>query len=189
MFDYNEIKEGKFIIFEGEPYEVLTSHVFRKQQRKPVNATKLKNLISGRVVEHSFHVSDKATEAEIEKRDIKFLYSNKGEYWFCEADDPSARFQLPLSLIGESQAAFIKPNSLVLAFSFEEKIFRVQAPIKVVLKVKDAPPGVRGDTSKGGMKLVTLETGGAINVPLFIQTDDLIEINTQSGEYVSRAEK
>ena len=140
MFDYNEIKEGKYIIFEGEPYEVLTSHVFRKQQRKPVNAAKLKNLISGRVVEHSFHVSDKAVEAEIDKRNVKFLYANRGEYWFCEEKDPSARFQISAALLGEHKIKFLKPNSLMTAVSFEEKIFDVLLPPKVILMVKDAPP-------------------------------------------------
>lgn len=189
MFDYNEIKEGKYIIFEGEPYEVLTSHVFRKQQRKPVNATKLKNLISGRVVEHSFHVSDKATEAEIEKRDIKFLYVNRGEYWFCAENDPSKRFQLPEDIIEELQRKFLKGNLVVTALAFDDKIFAIQLPIKLALKVKDAPPGIKGDSSRGGLKQIVLETGATINAPLFINTDDIIEVNTQTGEYVARAEK
>lgn len=189
MFDYNEIKEGKYIIFEGEPYEVLTSHVFRKQQRKPVNATKLKNLISGRVVEHSFHVSDKAVEAEIEKRTIKFLYVNRGEYWFCAENDPSQRFQLPADIIEELQQKFLKANLLVTALAFDDKVFAIQLPIKLALKVKDAPPGIKGDSSRGGLKQIVLETGATINAPLFINTDDIIEVNTQTGEYVSRAEK
>ena len=94
MLDYNDIKPKKFIILDGEPYEVMEAHVFRKQQRKPVNATKLKNLITGGVREHSFAVSDKVDEAEIEEREIIYLYNNKGEYWFCEVNDKSKRFQL-----------------------------------------------------------------------------------------------
>src|SRR3990167_2116278 len=112
MLEYNEIKERKYIVFEGEPYEVLDSHVFRKQQRKPVNATKLKNMLSGRIVEHSFHVSDKAEEAEISKRGVKYLYTNRNEFWFCEANNPSKRFELPEVMIG-SAAKFLKPNTLV----------------------------------------------------------------------------
>ncbi len=189
MFVYNEIKEGKYIIFEGEPYEVLESHVFRKQQRKPVNATKLKNLISGRVAEHSFHVSDKADEAEIEKKDIKFLYANRGEFWFCDIKDPSKRFQIGEGFITDLQKKFLKANSEVTSLSFDEKVFAIQIPVKVVLKVKDAPPGIKGDSSRGGLKQIVLETGATINAPLFINTDDYIEVNTQSGEYVSRAEK
>ena len=77
MLDYNDIKPKKFIVLDGEPFEVMESHVFRKQQRKPVNATKLKNLITGGVREHSFAVSDKVDEAEIEKREVIYLYNNK----------------------------------------------------------------------------------------------------------------
>jgi elongation factor P len=77
MLEYNEIRERKVIIYEDEPYEVITSHVFRKQQRKPVNATKLKNLLTGKVLEISFHVSDKVDEADLEKSEVKYLYNAK----------------------------------------------------------------------------------------------------------------
>ncbi|MES2059921.1 MAG: hypothetical protein V4438_02745, partial [Patescibacteria group bacterium] len=82
MLEYSEIRERKCIIFDNEPYEVLSSHVFRKQMRKPVNATKLRNVISGRVIEHSFGATDKAEEAEIEVKNVKYLYENRGERWF-----------------------------------------------------------------------------------------------------------
>lgn len=189
MFVYNEIKEGKYIIFEGEPYEVLESHVFRKQQRKPVNATKLRNLITGRVAEHSFHVSDKADEAEIDKKDIKFLYENRSEFWFCDIKDASKRFQISGEFLTDRQKKFVKPNSIVTSLSFDEKVFAIQIPIKVTLKVKDAPPGIKGDSSRGGLKQIVLETGATINAPLFIETDEYIEVNTDTGEYVARAEK
>src|SRR4051812_41665682 len=94
MLKYNEVTNKKYIAYEGEPYEVLTSHVFRKQQRKPVNQTKLKNLITGKVREVSFQVQDNVEEANISEKMIKYLYSNKGELWFCESDNPSKRFNL-----------------------------------------------------------------------------------------------
>ena len=185
MLEYNEITLRKYIIFENEPYEVLDAHVFRKQQRKPVNATKLKNLINGRIVEHSFHVSDKAEEADIETKEIKYLYSNRGEHWFCEVNDPSKRFQLSPEILGE-QMKFIKANSIVEAKLFDEKIFGVKIPIKVELKVKEAAPGVKGDSAKGSMKQVVLETGDVINAPLFVNEGDVLRINTDTGEYVER---
>jgi translation elongation factor P/translation initiation factor 5A len=77
MLEYNEVVERKYIILDGAPYEVLSSHVFRKQQRKPVNATKLKNLFTGKVAEHSFHVSEKVEEAEIETNEVKYLYYSR----------------------------------------------------------------------------------------------------------------
>lgn len=186
MLEYNEVKERKHIIHNGEPFEVLTSHVFRKQQRKPVNATKLKNLITGRVIEHSFQVSDKVLEAEIESRQIKYLYSNRGEYWFCEANDPAKRFAMKEDVVGP-QGKFLKANSIISILSFEGRFVGLKLPIKVDLKVTEAPPAVKGDTAKGGTKQVTLETGATINVPLFINEGEMIRINTETGDYVEKA--
>lgn len=185
MLEYNEITVRKYIIYEKEPYEVLDSHVFRKQQRKPVNATKLRNLISGNIKEISFHVSEKVEEAEIETKEIKYLYANRGEYWFCEANDPSRRFQIPEALVG-TKIKFLKPNSVVNALMFGEKMIDVDLPIKVDLKVTEAHPAVRGDTARSGSKQITLETGAIINAPMFVSEGEIIRINTETGEYVER---
>ena len=188
MLDYNEIKPRKYVVMEGEPYEVLTSHVFRKQMRKPVNATKLKNLMTGKVMEYSFHASEKAEEAEILSREVNYLFNNRGEYWFCEKNDPSKRFSLTEDFIGD-QGKFMKPNAPVELLSFQDRNIGIKLPIKVELKVKDAPPGIKGNTAQGGTKLVTLETGAAINAPLFINEGDILRINTDTGEYVERVQK
>ena len=185
MLEYNEITLRKYIIFEGEPYEVLASHVFRKQQRKPVNATKLRSLLNDRIIEYSFHQNEKVEEAEIDKKNIKHLYSNRDEYWFSEVNDPSKRFKLSPEMIND-QVRFLKQNSLVEAMVFDEKIVGIKLPIKVGLKVTEAAPGVKGDTARGGMKQVTLETGATINVPLFINEGDTVRVNTETGEYADR---
>lgn len=185
MLDYSEVKERKYIIYEDEPWEVLSSHVFRKQQRKPVNATKLKNLITGRVTEVSFHVNDKVEEAEIEKQEVKFLYQNRGEWWFCEASDPAKRFKLEESLIG-SPAKFLKANTVVDAMVFNEKIIGLKLPIKMELKVTEAHDATRGNTAQGATKAVKLETGAEIQVPMFIKEGDVIRINTEEGTYTDR---
>ena len=186
ILQYNEATVGTFIVYEGQPYEVLESRVFRMQQRKPVNATKLRNLITGNVVQHSFGVSDKMEEAELQTKPVKYLYTNKGEYWFCEEKDPSKRFKLEHEMLGVG-IKFVKANSLVDALIFEEKIIGIKLPIKVELKVVEAPPAVKGDTVKGGSKQAKLETGATVNVPLFINEGEAIRINTQTGEYVERA--
>lgn len=185
MLEYNEITLRKIIIYEGQPYEVLDSHVFRKQQRKPVNATKLKNLITGNIKEISFHQSEKVEEADLQKRDIRYLYSNRGQHWFSETDDQTKRFQLPEEIVG-TKVRFLKANSIVKAITFDEKTIDVEIPIKVDLKVTDAPPAVKGDTAKGGTKQITLETGAIINGPLFIEEGEVIRINTETGDYVER---
>ncbi len=188
MLEYNEIVERKYIIFNGDPYEVLTSHVFRKQQRKPVNATKLKNLFTGKVTEYSFHQNEKAEEAIIDKRDVKFLYTNKGELWFCEANDPSKRFSMSEEFLGP-QAKYIKANTIIPLLSFNERPIGLKFPITVDLKVTEAAPAVRGDTVTGGSKNVTLETGATINVPMFVSEGDVIRINTETAEYRERVGK
>lgn len=187
MIEYNEILPGKFIVMDEEPYEVLSSHVFRKQQRKPVNQTKLKNLISGKVVEHSFHQSEKANEADLEKKAVIYLYKNKGEWWFCEEKDRSKRFNVSESLVGE-QGKFLKDNTPLEALLFDERIIGFKMPIKVELKVIEAAPAVRGNTVQGGVKQVTLETGATVNVPMFVNEGDVLRINTQTGEYTERAQ-
>lgn len=190
MLEYNEITERKYIVFENEPYEVIDSHVFRKQQRKPVNATKLRNVVTGRIVEHSFHVSDKVAEAEISKQEVKYLYTNKGEFWFCEATNPSKRFQLPSSLIGDA-GKFLKTNIVVDALVYDDgsddgKIIGLKLPIKMDLLVKEAHPAVKGNTAQGGTKAVVLETGAEIQVPMFIKEGDVVRVNTETGLYTDR---
>jgi len=185
MLEYNEITQKKFILIDNEPYEVLDSHVFRKQQRKPVNATKLKNLITGNIKEISFHVSEKVEEADIEKKDIKYLYSNRGTHWFADPKDPSKRFELPEALVG-LKLRFIKQNSIVTALMFGERTIGLSVPIKVELKVVEAPPAVKGDTAKGGAKQIKLENGATINAPLFVEEGEVIRINTDTGEYAER---
>ncbi len=188
MLEYNEIKPRKYVIMDGDPYEVLTSHVFRKQQRKPVNATKLKNLISGKVMEYSFHQSEKVDEAEMDSRMIKYLYANRGEYWFCEEKDPAKRFSLSPAEVGDN-IKFVKQNSLVEMISFQGRLLGVKVPIKVELKVTEAPPAVKGNTATGGTKIVTLETGATVNAPLFVSEGDILSINTETGDYAERVLK
>jgi len=188
LLEYSEITEKKYIVLQGSPYEVISSHVFRKQQRKPVNATKLKNLITGKVTEYSFHQSEKVEEAEIDSRKVKYLYTNRDEWWFTEIDDPSKRFKLTKDQVGP-QGRFLKANSIIEQLLFDEKPMGFKMPISVELKVIEAPPNVKGDTATGGNKIITLETGATINAPLFVNEGDIIKINTETGEYRERIGK
>ena len=194
MLEYSEIKPGKYIIYNKEPYEVIDSHVARTQMRKPQNQTKLRNLLNNRVVPATFHATDKVEEADLGKRTVKFLYQNKGEYWFCEENDPSKRFKIDGELLGEPKK-FLKENTLldIITFSEDEdgepKIIGIRLPIKVELKITDAPPSIKGNTASGGGKTATLETGATVTVPFFVSVGDVIRVNTETGEYVERVEK
>jgi elongation factor P len=189
MLEYNEVVERKYIILEGAPYEVISSHVFRKQQRKPVNATKLKNLFSGKVAEHSFHVSEKVEEAELETKEIKYMYKTpKGEFFFSDPNDPSKRFSVTEDILGPGHR-FLKPNTLLKQRIWNEKTIGFEFPISVELKVTEAPPNIKGDSSTSGGKIVTLENGTTISAPLFVNVGDVIRINTDTGEYRERVGK
>jgi elongation factor P len=185
MLNYSEITQKKFIVLDEGPYEVLSSHIFRKQQRKPVNQTKLKNLVTGKVTEKSFHQSDTVEEANLSTEKIVYIYKNRGEFWFRDADDKSKRFSLSEDIIGQ-QGKFLKENTEINALIFNDKIIGITIPVKIELAVKEAPPSVKGNTAQGGTKQVILETGAVINTPLFINEGDLIRVNTETGEYVER---
>ncbi|HWO07664.1 MAG TPA: hypothetical protein VNM40_03730 [Candidatus Paceibacterota bacterium] len=188
MLNYNEVKPGVAVIVEGEPYVCTWNNIMQKQQRRPVNQTKLRHLIRGNVIEYSFQQSDKLNEAEIEKKTAVFVFQDarKGEWVFHEKDDKSKRFSLTDEIVGDS-GHFLKPNTEVETHAFDGKIFAVKLPIKVELKVKEAPPDVRGNTAQGGSKIVTLETGAQLTVPMFIKEGDVLRINTETGQYVERA--
>ena len=118
------------------------------------------------------------------------MYENKGEFWFCDPTDKSNRFKLDTNLIGNS-AKFLKQNGNVTALVWtndedEERIIKITLPIKMEFVVKEAPPAVRGDTSKGGIKLIILENGASLNAPMFIKEGDKISVNTETGDYVER---
>jgi len=185
MLTHTDLKKGVQFIYENQPWEVLEAQLLKMAQRRPVIQSKIKNLINGTVKEKNFQQGDVFDEANLEKKDIKFLYSNKGQYFFCEENDPSKRFSFTEEQIGR-QAKFFKPNSLVEGILFDEKIINIIAPIKVQLKIKDSPPGVKGDRAQGGTKSAILESGAEIQVPLFIEPGDVIEINTETGQYVKR---
>lgn len=188
IIDYNEITPKKCIVLKGEPYEVMSSHVAQKQKRRPTNQTKLKHLITGRVVEETFQQSDRVEEADIESKEIKYLYSGKGESWFCDPKNPSNRFSLKTEILDKKEG-FLKANTIVNAMIFDDKVIGIRLPIKVELLVTEAPPAVRGNTVSGGSNTVTLETGATINVPMFIHEGDLIRINTETGTYAERVDK
>jgi len=192
MLQYNQIKERRYIVLANEPYEVISSHVFRKQQRKPVNQTKLRNLISGSIRAETFHSTDVVEEADLDYSKVKYLFSkpnrqtNTIDYWFCDINNPSNRFELANNVLGDKMK-FIKENSEVDSLLFEDEIIGIKIPVKVELKVAEAPPAVKGNSATGANKQITLETGLVVNAPIFIAEGEKVVINTEKCEYVERA--
>lgn len=192
MLNYNEIKERKYIVLDGDPYEVLDAHVFRKQQRKPVNQTKLRNLINGSVRQETFHVQDTVEEADLAKKKYVFSFvkanrqNNVDEYWFFERDKRSNRACLTKELLGDT-TKYLKENCEVDALVYNDDVIGITLPIKMTFKVVEAPPAVKGNTAQGGDKLVKIETGAMITTPLFVNEGDSIVVNTAENLYVERA--
>ncbi|MFM2330631.1 MAG: hypothetical protein RLZZ26_138 [Candidatus Parcubacteria bacterium] len=188
VLSYNEILPKSIIDYNNEPYEVLSSHIFRMQQRKPVNQTKLRHLVSGKVMEISFHQNETVTEADIDRIQANYLYTNRGESWFAEAGNPKNRFSFPDEVVHD-RVQWLASNSVVEVLTYEEKPMTIKIPVKVDLEVKDAPPAVKGNTVSGGTKIAELSTGAKVDVPLFINPGDIVRINTDDGIYTERVTK
>ena len=184
MLTHTDLKKGVRIILDGEPYEILEASPMKKAQRRPVIQSRIKNLITNNVLERNFHQGDTFEEAKLTNLKVKFLYSHRDRYFF-DHKETSKRFDLSSGQIG-TQAKFLKPNLIVETLIFNKKVIYISLPIKIQLKVTEAPPGIKGDRAQGGTKIVTLETGAKINTPLFIEQGDIVEVNTETGEYVQR---
>jgi elongation factor P len=186
--EYNQVLAKKTVEMNGDPFLVLSSDIAKKDRQKASNTVRMKNLRTGQVIEKTLHQSDVLQDAFITKREVKFLYENRGEFWFCEPNNPKERFNLPADVVGDL-GKYVTENSLVDAIEYDEKIMSINTPIKVELKVKEAPEAVKGNTSSGATKEVVLETGMTVHAPMFINTGDVISINTETGQYSERVEK
>ena len=185
MLSYTDLTKGVLFIMDGAPYEVIDTHFLRMQQRKAVVQTKIRNLITGKLLDRNFQASDNFEEAEVERKSANFIYETKGQYWFHEEGNPKNRFSLEADVVGE-QGRFLKANTKVMTLVFEGRVIQVEIPVKMEFKVTEAPPAIKGNTAQGGSKMVTIEGGAKINAPLFINEGDMIRVNTQTGEYVER---
>lgn len=185
MLGYFDLRKGIKFILNGQPYEVLEFQQIGKAQDVFVVKTKIKNLMTGKILERNFHQEEKFEEAEVEKIDVKFLYSHRGKFYFSEMENAKNRFELLEDQIGPA-VKFLKAGQVLTGIKFGGKIINIIFPVKIQLKVDEAPPGVKGERAQSGTKIVTLETGATISVPLFVETGDIIEVNTETGEYVRR---
>lgn len=187
---YNEVTQKRAIVMDGDPWIVLSNAISKKDRQKASNNVKLKNARTGSVVDRTFHQSDVFEEAELEKQDIVFIFHNagKGEYMFHEAANPGARFPLSDEVVGP-EGKWLQEKSALKALTFDEQVIGVQIPIKVELTVTEASEAVKGNTSSGATKEVTVETGATVQVPQFINAGDVISINTETGQYTERVSK
>lgn len=182
--EFGELKKGAIILFNSQPHEIMWSQFVRMQQRKPVMQVKMRNLMTGKVVEYSFKSGERIEAADITKQKAQFLYADQ-EGAHCMTADTFETITIP-SELSQDKIGYLKEGEEATIEIFEGRPISIELPIKVNLKVVSTPPGIRGDTATGGTKPATLETGLITNVPLFIKEGDVIRVNTETGEYVER---
>lgn len=186
MYTITDLKPGRAINLDGEPYLVLSSVFGRKSQSKANMQCKLKNLQTGAVVSRNFQGSEKIDEADIGYRRVQFLYGDGESYTFMDAQSYD-QFSLDKETLSDV-APYMKDGMELDAIVFDEKPIGIKLPATVNLEIVDTPPGVKGDTAQGGSKPATLETGLVVQVPLFLNAGVKVKINTETGEYMSKAE-
>lgn len=180
-----DIKLGSVINIDNAPYVVIQNSFMRTAQRKPVMRTKLRNLINGSVMEKTFIAGESFEVADVERKSVQFLYKDSDVAYFMDLETYE-QFGFPLETLAD-QVAYLQEGKEMSAVLFNEKPISIQLPPKVVLKVVQTNPGVKGDRAQAGTKPAVVDTGATIQVPLFIEEGDMIRVNTDTGEYVERA--
>ena len=184
MYEITDLKPGRAITIDGQPFIVVASQFGRKSQSKANMQCKLRNLKTGAVIARNFQGSEKIQEAEVGYRKVQYLYRDQTGCTFMDLGNYD-QFALPVEVVGES-AGYLKDGQELDALMYEGNPIGIQLPSTVALKVTETSPGVRGDTATGGGKPATLETGMTINVPLFVNESDVIKVNTETGAYMER---
>ena len=186
VLDFSDLKTtGHIVKYNNEPHQIIWSNFMRTAQRKPVIQTKMRNLITGKVMEYSFKYGEKIEGADVIKKKMQFLYSDESGASFMDPQSYET-IVLPKTLVAE-QLGYLKEGTDALVIFFEDRPIGLDLPVKIDLKVTETAPGVKGDTATGGTKPAKLETGLTVNVPLFIKEGDSIRVDTRSATYVERA--
>jgi len=188
-FSTNEFKSGLKVMLDGNPCSIIDNEYVKPGKGQAFNRVKLRNLKTGKVLEQTFKSGDSLEGADIVDTDMQYLY-NDGEYWHFMQPETFEQIQANSTAMGDS-AKWLKDdsNAVCIVTLFNGQPLAVSAPNFVTLKIVETDPGVRGDTSGGGGKPAKLETGAVVRVPLFVQTDEVIKVDTRTGEYMSRVGK
>ncbi len=185
MLSLNEIKPGKLILMNEEPYLVMKADHHKMGRGGAVLKTKSRNLATGNVLEKTFQGADKVQEAQTESKKVNFLYKDEDNAYFMD-NDTYEQFELSINDLG-GQEKFLKDGTDVDMLYFDDKPISLELPIKMTFKVTSAPPGVKGNSAGNVTKQVEIETGATITAPMFVNEGDEIRVNTETGEYVERA--
>ena len=183
--NFGDLSRGLVIELDGQPWQIMDYERHKMQQRAPVTRIKMKNLISGAVVERTFQRYDTAFSlADIDNRSTQYLYTD-GEFYYFLDQETFDQYELTKQLLGAT-LDYLSEQMIVEVVFFKGKAINVNLPTHVDLKVKETPPAFKGDTAQGGNKPATLETGLRINVPMFITPGTVVRVDTRTGNYTER---
>jgi elongation factor P len=180
----SDFKGGLKVMMDGDPYNILENEFVKPGKGQAFNRVKLRNLKTGRVIERTFKSGDTMETADVVDTDMQYLY-NDGEMWHFMVIESFEQYAADAAAVADARK-WLKEQDTCQVTLYNNSPIGVAPPNFVELKIVETDPGVRGDTSGGGGKPATLETGAVVRVPLFIQTDEIIKVDTRNGEYVSR---
>lgn len=187
MISASEFRNGITVEYEGSIYVILEFQHVKPGKGAAFVRTKIKNLITGAVVERTFRTSEKMIKAHIERKDMNYLY-NDGELFHFMDNETYEQLAVNASEVGDT-LKFVKENETVKLLSYNGNVFAIEPPMFVELAISETEPGVKGDTATSATKTAILETGVSVNVPLFLNQGEIIKVDTRTGEYLGRAQK
>lgn len=184
MISAGDFRNGMTLEIEGAVVQIIEFQHVKPGKGAAFVRTKLKNIVNGGVVEKTFRPTEKFPQARIDRKDMQYLYNDGDMYNFMDQETYD-QISLSKNDIGDA-LKFVKENETVKVCSYKGDVFAVEPPLFVELEITDTEPGFKGDTATGATKPATVETGATVNVPLFVNTGDVIKIDTRTGEYLSR---
>ncbi|KTC64888.1 translation elongation factor P (EF-P) (plasmid) [Legionella adelaidensis] len=187
VYSTNDLKNGLKVMVDNAPCNILDCEFIKPGKGQAFTRIKIRNLLTGRVVERTFKSNDTLTSADVVDVEMQYLY-NDGEQWHFMVADTFEQYAANADAVEEAKQ-WLKEQDICVVTLWNNEPLQVTPPNFVVLTITETDPGVRGDTSGGGGKPATLETGAVVRVPLFIQTGEAIKVDTRKGEYVSRAKE
>jgi elongation factor P len=185
MISAGEFRNGVTMEYEGAPYVILEFQHVKPGKGAAFVRTKIKNLKTGAVLEKTFRPTEKMPKAHIDRQDMQYLYSDGDLYHFMNAETFD-QIAINAGEVGDS-LKFVKENEVVKVLSYDGDVFGIEPPLFVELLITETEPGFAGNTAQGATKPAILETGAQIQVPLFINQDEVVKIDTRTGEYLGRA--
>ncbi len=184
MITVGDLRTGNKVELDGEPYIVVDAQHVKPGKGGAFCRTKMKSLKSGSILERTFRVGEKLDEPNLEEKEVQYLYSAEGQYYFMEINTFEQLF-LRGDQLGASKN-YLKENMVLNILYFNENPIGIDLPLSVELTIAKTDPGIRGDTATGGSKPAVLETGAVVKVPLYLNEGDIIKVDTRNGEFIER---